>query len=115
MVSIKISTDFSRTPGAALPEQADYSGQEFRQQILSPKLKEAIDSNQKLKVFLDGTAGLGIAFLKESFGGLIKSDCIPYKIIIDRLKLVSDEDPDLIDEIYEILEAANESETRNMI
>lgn len=69
MITITISVDFSRIPGARFPAEGDYSGQEFRQNILAPKLKEAIDSNQRLKVILDGTAGLGTSFLEESFWG----------------------------------------------
>ena len=73
-IIIKIATDFSRIPGARYPEEGDYSGQEFRQNVLHPALKKAIEMNVKLIVDLDGTAGLGTSFLEESFGGLIRRD-----------------------------------------
>ena len=76
-IIIKIATDFSRIPGARYPEEGDYSGQEFRQNVLHPALKKAIEMNVKLIVDLDGTAGLGTSFLEESFGGLIRR---PYKL-----------------------------------
>jgi len=110
MITITISVDFSRIPGARFPEEGDYSGQEFRQKILAPKLKEAIDSNQRLRVILDGTAGLGTSFLEESFGGLIRNDGFRYEIIMDKIELVSDEDPEYIDEIYEYLKSAHDQE-----
>lgn len=110
MITITISVDFSRIPGARFPAEGDYSGQEFRQNILAPKLKEAIDSNQRLKVILDGTAGLGTSFLEESFGGLIRNDSFTYETIMDKIELVSDEDPEYIDEIYEYLKSAQAQE-----
>lgn len=110
MITITISVDFSRIPGARFPEEGDYSGQEFRQKILAPKLKEAIDSNQRLRVILDGTAGLGTSFLEESFGGLIRNDGFKYEIIMDKIELVSDEDPEYIDEINEYLKSAHDQE-----
>ena len=48
-IIIKIATDFSRIPGARYPEEGDYSGQEFRQNVLHPALKKAIDLASSLK------------------------------------------------------------------
>ena len=76
------------------PEEGDYSGQEFRQNVLHPALKKAIEMNVKLIVDLDGTAGLGTSFLEESFGGLIRRDHINYNILKQTLIIISDEDPD---------------------
>lgn len=92
-IIIKIATDFSRIPGARYPEEGDYSGQEFRQNVLHPALKKAIEMNVKLIVDLDGTAGLGTSFLEESFGGLIRRDHINYNILKQTLIIISDEDP----------------------
>ena len=38
-MEINIALDFSRIPGARYPEEGDFSGQEFRQKILLPKLQ----------------------------------------------------------------------------
>ena len=46
-IIIKIATDFSRIPGARYPEEGDYSGQEFRQNVLHPALKKAIEMNRQ--------------------------------------------------------------------
>ena len=74
MITISIAKDFSRIPGARFPKEGNHSGQEFRMQVLLPKLSEAISRKEKLRVILDGTAGLGTSFLEEAFGGLIRSD-----------------------------------------
>ena len=81
-MKINIAVDFSRIPGARYPEEGDFSGQEFRQTILLPKLQEAIKKKEMLTINLDGTAGLGTSFLEESFGGLIRVD----KFDIESLK-----------------------------
>lgn len=109
-MKIKIATDFSRIPGARFPEEGDFSGQDFRQQILLPKLKEAIEKKEKLEIDLDGTAGLGTSFLEESFGGLIRIDKIAYLDIVSTIVFISAENPDYIDEIMEDLKKAHEKE-----
>ena len=110
MKKIKISEDFSEVPAARYPSEGDYSGQEFRENILFPNLKKAIDSNEKLDIDLDGTAGLGTSFLEESFGGLIRIHKLKYEEIITHINLISNEEPDYIVEIFEYLEAAKKNE-----
>jgi hypothetical protein len=109
-MKIKIATDFSRIPGARFPEEGDFSGQEFRQAILLPKLKESIEKKGKLEIDLDGTAGLGTSFLEESFGGLIRIDKMQYQDVIDTLIFISNDDPEYIDEIKNYLKEAYEKE-----
>lgn len=111
-MKIKIATDFSRIPGARYPEEGDFSGQEFRNKVLLPQLKKAIQENVKLTIDLDGTAGLGISFLEEAFGGLIREDKLDYAQIIETLKFVSEEDPDYISEIHSYIDDAHEQEKR---
>ncbi len=113
MITISIAKDFSRIPGARFPEEGDYSGQEFRNNVLLPKLKYAISAHEKLKVILDGTAGLGTSFLEESFGGLIRIDNISYSDIMNTIVLISDEDEDYIEEINQYLSEAYEQKNRN--
>ena len=71
---INVAKDYSPIPGARYPKEGDFSGQEFRTKLLSPKLKEAIENKTILLVDLDGTLGYGTSFLEEAFGGLIRSD-----------------------------------------
>lgn len=108
MITINVAQDFSRIPGARFPEEGDFSGQDFRTNILSPLLRKAIESHDKLRVILDGTAGLGTSFLEESFGGLIRNDGFSLQEIMDTIEFVSDEDPEYIEEITEYLKSSNE-------
>ncbi len=104
---ISIAKDFSTIPGARFPEEGDFSGQDFRSNVLCPTLKESISKNEKLTVILDGTAGLGTSFLEESFGGLIRNDKFSLATLQQYLQFVSDEDPDYITEIKQYMAEAN--------
>ncbi len=107
-IIVKISTDFSATPGARYQEEGDFSGEEFRENVLFPKFKNAKESGCKLRVDLDGTAGLGTSFLEESFGGLIRTNHVDYDELIKIIEFISDENPDYIDEINDYLRDAYE-------
>ncbi len=112
-MEINIAKDFSKTPGSRYPSECDFSGEEFRTKILMPALKKAMGNKEKLIVILDGTAGLGTSFLEESFGGLIRNDKFKYNDIINTIELISKNDPDYIDEIYNYLKDADYVENHN--
>lgn len=109
---LNIAKDFSPIPGARYPIEGDFSGQEFRQLLLAPKLKEAISNDVVLTINLDGTLGYGTSFLEEAFGGLIRSDKFPFDEIKAHLKFVCNDDPGYIDEINTYMEEANAKEHR---
>ena len=109
-IILNIAKDFSRIPGARKPQEGSFSGQEFRNNFLVPKIKEAIEKKCKLIVILDGTAGLGTSFLEESFGGLIREDGFPLSLLNEILDFISEEDEEYKEEIKEYMECANEQE-----
>lgn len=109
-IELKIATDFSKTPGARYKEEGDFSGEEFREEVLFLKYNEAKRKGCKLIVNLDGTAGLGTSFLEESFGGLIRTNKLNYKEVLDTIVFVSEENPDYIEEILGYLSDAYEKE-----
>ena len=109
MKIIMIKDIFSQTPGPRHIEEGDFSGQEFRKSILLPAIRNAINMNEQLSVNLDGTAGYGTSFLEESFGGLIRVDHLSYEDITNSLRIISSEEPYLIDDINNyLLEAKSE-------
>ena len=107
-IILKIAMDFSRTPGVRYKNEGEFSGEEFRNSCLRPKLAQALSNHVKLIVDLDGTAGLGTSFLEESFGGLIREDGFEYKTLQENIEFVSNENPDYIDEVNEYLKDAYE-------
>ena len=66
--------EFSQYPGGSLRTQGDHSGQEFREEHLTPALRRAVVEGGKVIVNLDGTMGLSTAFSREAFGGLVAKD-----------------------------------------
>jgi hypothetical protein len=105
-IKIKVPIDFVKAPGPRYKKEGNHSGELFRESILFPKLKEAIDKNIKLEVDLDGTAGYGTSFLEESFGGLIRINKLELSIIKKHLELISEEEDYLIDDINHYLQDA---------
>ncbi|MDE2363297.1 MAG: STAS-like domain-containing protein [Hyphomicrobiales bacterium] len=69
---ITIAKDFSPYPGPRYRRDGEFSGEEFRESLLYPKLVRALAENGKVIVVLDDVAGYGSSFLEESFGGLIR-------------------------------------------
>lgn len=106
MIRIKIAKDYSKEPGPRYEKEGSNSGEVFRREVLYPKVKEALENNEKIIVDLDGTAGYGTSFLEESFGGLIREDHIDYHTLLSLLEIISVEEPDIIEEIKEDLSDA---------
>ena len=98
-ILLVVAKEFSPTPGFRTKEEGPFPADEFRDNILYPKLKDAIENNDCLLVDLDGSAGYGTSFLEEAFGGLIRECKLSYQDIMAHLQLKSDDDPSYIDEI----------------
>lgn len=85
MKIIDISRDFSRVPAGRHREDGDHSGEEFREVLLAPALREF----SSVQVILDNTEGFGSSFLEEAFGGLIRYCGFTYEYLRDHLTLVA--------------------------
>ena len=97
-IIIKIADDFSAVPGARYRTDGKFSGQEFYEEILLIKIKEALESNSKVLLDLDGTWGLASSFISEVFTRL-KKDFPDTEKILETLEFKSDEEPLFIDKI----------------
>lgn len=106
-----IARDFSTVPGARYPEEGDFSGHEFRNNVLIPKIKEAISNQVHLLIDLDGTAGYGTSFLEEAFGGLIRIDNYSLSVLENLFIFKSEEDPEYINEIKDYMKDADDKKT----
>lgn len=105
-MKIKISEEFSPTPGARYRNEGKFSGEEFRDDMLKEKFDEARRLNEKLIVDLDGGYGYPTSFLEEAFGGL--SRLYSPAEVMKVLEFVSNDEPSLIEEINHYILAANE-------
>jgi hypothetical protein len=103
---ISIRKDFAVAPGFRLRVNGNHSGQEFREDILVPKLRAAIEAGEVLVVDLDGTAGYAPSFLEESFGGLIREEGFTVAQLARFLDFNSTEEPQLIEETRKYIQDA---------
>lgn len=104
MHKIKISTDFTRTPGIRFRSDGPYSGQEFREKFLEPLFINPND-NSIIVVDLDDTRGYATSFLEEAFGGLARIFSI--ERVLKRFQFISKKNPLYIDEIIEYVNECN--------
>lgn len=91
--------DFGEFPGPRYRSLGGNSGEEFREDVLLPALRNAMATGAMVIVDLDGVYGYGSSFLEEAFGGLIRAG-VPSDDVIALVKnLKSNDDPSLVDEI----------------
>lgn len=100
--SITIATDYSSEPFGRYPSDGDANGTRFREEWLKP----ALTDSETVTVVLDGAEGYGSSFLEEAFGGLVRLCGFTEKDLHQRLKLISDDDPSLVDEVWEYIDRA---------
>ncbi|MGX1113821.1 hypothetical protein ACSSVW_003250 [Pseudoalteromonas sp. MBR-15] len=86
-------------PGPRYKKLGTGSGEEFREWVI-----RELKHDPELTINLDGTIGYGSSFLEESFGGLIRENIS--EETVKAIKLISKEEPDLIDEINEYIDDA---------
>jgi len=104
---IKISEDFTKTPGARYKTDGDFSGEEFREDFLMPCFLKAIENSENLTIDLDGGYGYATSFLEESFGGLARK--YSPKQVLDILLFKSEDELSLVDEIKRYIKNANKT------
>lgn len=97
MLNISIKNDFSTTPGHRSPADGPFSGELFLETVLKPKFEEALKSNEKIFIDLDGTAGYATSFLEASFGGLAR--LYPIDTVLKNIIPSCNNEPYLVEEI----------------
>ena len=105
-IIINVANDFTKTPGGRHKNEGSFSGEEFREKLLLPKYQQAKKENKKLRIILDGGYGYAPSFLEEAFGGLARST--KDKKIGEIIIIVSDEEPELINDIQKYIEEGME-------
>jgi hypothetical protein len=105
---IKISEKFP-FPGPRFIRLGPQSGEAFKNylhKLIVNHYGSEFNSNlsNPLTINLDGTRGYGSSFLEEGFGGLVRMG-VP-KELLKRIKLISEEEPELVEEIQDYIEEA---------
>ena len=104
---IKISSEFSETPGARYRNEGKCSGEEFREDLLKKKYIEARNKGEKLTIDFDGGYGYPTSFLEEAFGGLAR--IYGSVEVLNILDFISLDEPALIDEVKEYISLAKKN------
>lgn len=91
-----VAKDFSRTPGPRRRTEGKFSGEAFLD-LLRTRYVAAVKAESVLTIDLDGAAGYATSFLEAAFGGLARE--FDPEEVQRTLKIKSDEEPDLIEEI----------------
>jgi hypothetical protein len=100
-----VAQQYSQTPGARYRTDGIFSGQEFYEEHLKELFENAIGTKTKLIINLDGTDGYATSFLDEAFGRLAQDFGV--KSVFDNIEIISEEEPDLLDEINEYIKNAH--------
>ena len=101
MIEYVIAKEYTEIPGPRLRIEGNYSGEDFRENILIPLVKQTKTENEKILIDLDGGYGYPTSFLEEAFGGLVR--VLKDKQVIEIFEFKSDEEPALINEIKEYM------------
>ena len=102
---IRVATDFSPVPLGRFPNDSPFNGTTFREKWLLP----ALATHTTFQVDFDGAEGYGSSFLEEAFGGLVRLNGFNSNEVLNRINLVSKEDPTLIDEVRQYIQDASQA------
>lgn len=102
----KLASEFSKFPGGRFRVHGPKSGEEFRDDVLLPLLQEF----NHITIDLTGASGFGSSFLDESFGELGKR--MGLGTVKSRISLIANDDPHLIDRIWEKVRLGEADEGR---
>lgn len=93
-MKLLVAAQYTRKLGPRYKHQSEKhdTGEEFRETLLLPALRECIQNNEELYVVFDGCSGAGVSFLEESFGGLIRAG-VAYQDIKSWLRIVWNANP----------------------
>lgn len=72
MAVLNIGTEFSANPSGRYYSDKSPSGEQFREEMLRPRIA-ALAPDEKLEIILDdGVEGYGSSFLVEGFAGMVR-------------------------------------------
>lgn len=101
---LKVSEEFSTTPGARYYSDGEDSGEEFYDKKLKGAFEEALKENEVLTIDLDGTEGYATSFLDEAFNRLVQG--FGKKAVKKHIEIISTEEPDWVEEIASYIDEA---------
>lgn len=103
-IIINIAESYTKTPGGRYICEGAFSGEDFRESQLLPKVEFAIKNNCKITVVLDGGFGYAPSFLEEAFGGLMRK--LKDQRVLELITIISEEEPMLVEKVNKYMRDA---------
>jgi len=103
-IHLSIARDFTETPGPRSRDEGEFSGDEFREELLEPAFLKARAEKSSLVVDLDGTVGYATSFLEAAFGGLAR-EYEPADVLAT-IEVICQDEPSLVDEVKKYIREA---------
>jgi len=91
--TIKFVTEFTDTPGGRYRLHGDFSGEQFREEVLAPALRDF----DEVVLDLNGAFGFPSSFIDEAFGILVEK--IGLAAVNRKLRILLDDDDVALHEI----------------
>lgn len=98
--------DFSKFPGPRYRRLGPASGEQFREEVLLPALKEF---GREFVIDLDGVMSYGSSFLEEAFGGAVREGANPENLIAVVNQMICEEEPTLREEVLGYVQDAQKA------
>lgn len=102
-MKINIRYQFSEILGGEYKKDGNFSGEEFKEQMLIPIWRLYKDKNDIIEIDMDGTYGVPENWLIGAFGTFVIEEHLK-RDDIERFHFISEEEPNLIEKIKEIME-----------
>ena len=99
MMTLNIAKEFATVVGARTRDESDFSGEEFREELLIPRFEQARRKGTKLLVIFAGMKNYPTSFLEESFGGLARKFSVEEVLKVLRLGEAPSTAPYLINDV----------------
>lgn len=104
-IDLNLAREFTTTPGPRKRSEGKFSGEQFREELLEKRFREAESADAMLHVNLDGAVGYPTSFLEEAFGGLAR--IFGVEKVLKRIEITSKNEPYLIQDIRRYIQEAN--------
>lgn len=82
ITNINIAKDFSPYPHGRTPKDGMHNGETFRDDLLAPAVRTAVQNHGTVVIDLDGVKALGSSFSEEAFGGLLRMAIAPSQDVL---------------------------------
>lgn len=102
---IKISADYSDALGGRYIKEGDFSGEDFRDNMLEGMYLQCLENSEALVIDFDDLYGCPCGFLEEAFGGMIRKG-YSMKEMLDTISFIANDNPEVIEEIKNYMEEA---------